>query len=174
MKIIVGSKNPVKVEAVEEMIKEYPLFSGAFVFGIETNSGVADQPKSLEETVKGATTRAKEVFKDCDYSFGLESGLMAVPETKMGFMDVGVCAIYDGKELYLGLSSAWEPPQKVAEYMLKEGLDMNQAAFRAGLTQNEKVGSAEGLIGIVTKGRLKRKDYTKESIRTALIHLENK
>ncbi len=56
--------------------------------------------------------------------------------------------------------------------MLNEGLDMNDAARRAGLTQNPKIGSAEGLVGIMTKGRLTRKEYTKEAIRTALIHVD--
>lgn len=59
-----------------------------------------------------------------------------------------------------------------ADYMFKDGLDMNEAAYKAGLTKNLKVGTAEGLVGIMTKGRLTRKEYTKEAIRTALIHLE--
>jgi inosine/xanthosine triphosphatase len=174
MKIALGSKNPVKIEALREIIKDYPCLKNAEIFFNGVSSQVSEQPKSLEETVKGAINRAKEVFKDCDFSFGIESGLMAVPGTKTGFMDVCVCSICDGKEFYLGLSSAWETPKLVADYMLKDGLDMNQAAFKAGLTKNEKVGSAEGLIGIMTKGRLPRKEYTKEAIRTALIHLENK
>lgn len=87
-------------------------------------------------------------------------------------MDVCVCAIFDGTEYHLGLSSAWEAPKAVMEHMLKDGLDMNDAAFKAGFTKDPKVGSAEGLVGIVTKGRLTRKEYTKEAVRTALIHLE--
>lgn len=172
MKIIVGSVNPVKISAVAESLVLYPHLAGAEVSGLEAASGVSDQPKTLEETVRGAMNRAKGVFKDCDYSFGLESGLMAVPNTKSGFMDVCVCAIYDGLEFHLGLSSAWEAPKKVMEHMLKDGLDMNQAAFKAGFTKDPKVGSSEGLVGIMTKGRLTRKEYTKEAIRTALIHLE--
>ncbi len=65
-----------------------------------------------------------------------------------------------------------EAPKKVVEYMLNEGLDMNDAAHRAGFTQNPRIGSAEGLVGIMTKGRLTRKEYTKEAIRTALIHVD--
>ena len=172
MIIKVASKNPAKVSAVEEIIKDYPHLMNAEIIGEETNSGVSDQPKSLEETIKGAMNRAKGVYKDCDFSFGLESGLMAVPHTKTGYMDVCVCVIFDGKEYHLGLSSAWEAPKKVAEYMFNEGLDMNQAALKAGLTENPKVGSAEGLIGVMTKGRLVRKEYTKEAIRTALIHID--
>lgn len=172
MKIIIGSKNKIKVEAVEEIIQDYPHLKEAIVSAIEVSSGVADQPKSLEETVQGAMNRAKGAWRDCDYSLGLESGLMAVPNTKTGFMDVCVCAIFDGNEYHLGLSSAWEAPKKVMHHIINDGLDMNQAAVKAGLTKNLKVGSAEGLVGIMTKGRLTRKEYTKEAIRTALIHLE--
>ena len=172
MKINVGSRNKVKVEAVQELLQDYPHFKNAAVSAIEVSSSVGDQPKSLEKTIQGAINRAEGAFKDCTYSFGIESGLMAVPNTKTGFMDVCVCAIFDGKEYHLGLSSAWEAPRQITHYMLAEGLDMNQAAFKAGFTKNPKVGSAEGLIGIVTRGRLVRKEYTKEAIRTALIHLE--
>ena len=86
-------------------------------------------------------------------------------------MDICVCAIFDGKEYYFGLSSAWEVPQKVAEY-LAQGFNLTEATVKAGLSDNPKLNAAEGLIGIVTKGRLTRKGYTKEAIRTALIHLE--
>lgn len=172
MKIIVGSKNKIKVEAVKEILKEYSHLSGAQVLEIEVPSEVSDQPKSLEETIAGAMNRARNAFGDCDYSFGLESGLMVVPNTKSGFMDVCVCAIYDGNEFHLGLSSAWEAPKSVTEHMVSGGLDMNQAAFKAGYSTNPNLGAAEGLVGVVTKGRLTRKEYTKQSIITALIHLE--
>ncbi|MDE2001475.1 MAG: DUF84 family protein [Patescibacteria group bacterium] len=172
MNIRVGSVNPNKVEAVRELLQDYPHLKEAEVSGVAASSGVSEQPKSLDETVRGATHRAQGAFKDCTYSFGIESGLMAVPGSKSGFMDVCVCAIFDGKELHIGLSSAWEAPKHVMQYMLSDGLDMNQAAFKAGLTENPKVGSSEGLVSIMTKGRLSRKEYTKEAIRTALIHLE--
>ena len=172
MKIKIGSTNNIKVEAVQEILQDYPHLKYASVAAADVPSGVTDQPKSLEETVRGAMTRAKNVFQECDYAFGIESGLMAVPNTKTGFMDVCVCAIFDGNEYHLGLSSAWEAPKQVMRHMLDDGLDMTQAALKAGLTDNPKIGSAEGLVGIMTKGRLTRKEYTKEAIRTALIHLE--
>lgn len=173
MRINVGSVNPIKVEAVKEIVSDYPYLKSADINAVDTKSDVSDQPKTLAETVQGAANRAKNSFHDCDFSFGIESGLMAVPGTKTGFMDVCVCAIYDGKEFHLGLSSAWEAPKKVVKFMLEEGLNMNDAALKAGFTDSPKVGSAEGLVGIMTKGRLNRKEYTKEAIRTALIHIEN-
>ena len=56
---------------------------------------------------------------------------------------------------------------------MEEGVHIDQAAFRTGLTKNNDIGEAEGVIGILTKGRVKRKDYNKQAIITALIHLEN-
>ena len=97
---------------------------------------------------------------------------MAVPYTKSGVMDVCVCAIFDGAVIHLGLSSAFEPPLKVAELM-EQGMDMSQATAAAGLTSNQNIGASEGLIGILTHGRLTRLMYTKQAITTALIHLEN-
>lgn len=172
MKINIGSQNTIKVDAVKELLRDYPHLKDAEIIAMEATPEVNDQPKSLEETVRGAMNRAKNAFHDCDYSFGIESGLMAVPNTKTGYMDVCVCVIFDGKEYHLGLSSAWEAPKKVADHMLNDGLDMNDAAYKAGLTKNPKIGSTEGLIGIMTKGRLTRKEYTKEAIRTALIHVD--
>lgn len=171
--IHVGSQNPAKVAAVTEVLLEYPHLSHAKVLGRGTGSGVSNQPKSIEETIKGATNRARNCFDGATYSIGLESGLMKVPETKSGYMDVCVCAIYDGTEFHLGLSSAWEFPNvSIMNLMLKEGLDMSQAINKAGMTKNEAIGDAEGAIGILTKGRLNRKEYTKQALRTALIHLD--
>lgn len=56
--------------------------------------------------------------------------------------------------------------------MLYDGLDMNEAALRAGFTNNPKVGSEQWLVGIMTNGRLTRKAYIKQAILTALIHID--
>lgn len=174
MRVIVGSKNEVKVGAVRELAPEYPFLAAAVIDAFDAKSGVSDQPKTLEETITGAMNRARGAWESgaCDASLGIESGLMVVPFTKTGHMDVCACAIFDGAEYHLGLSSAWEVPADAAKLMLEQGLDMNDAFHRAGYTDNPKIGSAEGAIGLLTKGRLDRKAYTKEAVRTALIHLE--
>jgi len=174
MKINIGSKNKAKIEALQEIIKDYPDFVDAKVVAVEVNSEVSHQPKSLEEVVDGAMKRAKNCFNNCEYSVGLESGLMKVPETKTGFMDVGACAIYDGKQFHLGLSSAFEYPVEVTKYALENDAEFSTAFRELGFTDKEKIGTEEGIIGVLTKGRLKRKDQVKQSIQTALIHLENK
>ena len=169
----VGSKNKQKIDAVKEILKEYPDFLNAEVISRDVDSGVSHQPKSLEETVDGAIKRARNCFDGCDYSIGLESGLMRVPETKTGYMDTTCCAIYDGKNFHLGLSSCFEYPLKLTKYVLDEDINISDASKKLGLTEKENLGAQEGMIGILTKGRLDRKEYTKQAIRTALIHLEN-
>lgn len=173
MKIIIGTTNRAKIEAVEEIVKDYPHLAEAEVSGVSVESGVSDQPMSLDETITGAMNRARAAFVGCDYSIGLESGLMPVPYTKGGYMDFSACAIFDGQEFHLGLSSAWEfPDKRVTDLIVKNGLDMSQAINKAGMTNDPKIGAGEGAIGILTKGRMTRKEYTKQSLRTALIHLE--
>lgn len=174
MIICVGSTNAVKVEAVRETVFQYDFLRQAEVRSAAAKSEVADQPKSLEETIRGAMNRAKNAFHKCDYSIGIESGVMEVPHSKTGYMDVAVCAIFDGQEYYLGLSSAFEYPKEVTRLVLEEGLDINQAFLRVGLSPNPKLGSFEGAIGILTKGKMPRKDLTKQSVVTALVRLENK
>src|SRR3989344_1484179 len=151
----------------------YEILKEAEIIPFESNSGVSDQPKSLEETIKGAINRAKFSFKDCHYSFGIESGLMSVPETKTGYMNFCACAIYDGSQIHLGMSSAFEFPKKITKIIHSLEIGANEAAHRLGLTNDKKIGSSQGIIGLLTKGRVTRKDYTIQAIRMALIHLEN-
>lgn len=174
MKINVGSKNQAKIEAVQEILQDYPHLKDAEVLAVEAKSEVADQPLDLDETMRGAMNRARNAFTDCDYSIGLESGMLPVPHSRTGYMDICICAIYDGKEFYFGTSSAWEFPNKaITDLIINDGLDMSQAINKIGLTSDPNIGANEGAIGILTKNRLTRKAYTKEALRTALIHLDN-
>lgn len=133
MEIIVASKNPVKVQAVRDVLRNYSEFINYDIVGVEANSNVSEQPKSLEETIQGAINRSVGVFSGCVYSFGIESGLMEVPMTKTGYMDLCVCAIYDGKDYSLGLSCAFEHPIKVIQMINEESLDVNDAFYKCGL-----------------------------------------
>lgn len=173
MKLKVASKNPQKIQALKDLLPEYPIFNAAEVEGIAVPSGVSDQPKTLEETIRGGMNRAKNAFIDCDLSFGIESGLMKVSESKSGVVDLCVCVIYDGEKFHLGFSSIFEVPPKIVEFMDK-GMNMSDASLEARVTENKSLGSAEGLIGILTKGRVTRLAYTKQAIVSAMIHLENK
>jgi len=97
---------------------------------------------------------------------------MAVSQTQTGYMNIGVCAFYDGKKYYLGTSAAFEYPLAVIE-LIKKGFDVNQAFYSLKLTTNPTIGSSEGAIGILTHGRWNRKETAKQAIITAILQLEN-
>lgn len=172
-KIAIASKNKMKLDAVSMALEDFGMLGGVEIISRDVPSEVSDQPKSIEEIVRGARNRARNAFGDCDASVGLEAGLMAVPYTSTGYMDVVACAIFDGKEYHIGLSSAFEFPKEVIRLVFEEGIDPSQAANKMGLVNNEKINSEGGIVSIMSKGRLLRSQYTKEAVRMALIHLEN-
>jgi len=175
MQIIVGSKNPIKILAVEELLRDYEVLKGLPVKGVDVPSGVSEQPLTLQETTEGAYNRAKGVVEnpETQIGIGIESGLIDVPHSLSGKLDVTVCVIvYKGKS-FVGLSSGWEFPNvEISKAMIEGGLDMSQAVCKYGLTDDPNIGKDIGAIGIVTKGRVTRKEYTQEAVRNAFVHLE--
>ncbi len=177
LKIIVGSQNSVKMSAVREVLASYPYLNQAELVSVSVPSGVSAQPGSLEETVQGAKNRAEQGYHqeaaEHRLGIGLESGLMQVPTTNDEYMDVCICAVYDGNRHHIGMSCGFRLPREVTRLIFEEKLDLNQAMTRCGLTNNPRLGAAEGSIGLLTKGRICRKEYCKQSLITALISVEN-
>ncbi|HEV7423629.1 MAG TPA: DUF84 family protein [Candidatus Paceibacterota bacterium] len=173
MKIGVGSKNKTKVDAVAELLKTYPMFHGAEVVGVDVKIDQFGHPKSLKEVVEGAIDRAKQSKDGYEYGFGIESGLMEVSYTKSGYMEVVVCAIYDGIKYHLGIGPTFEWPTAVVHAILKDGVDGSQAFKKLGFTDHEKLGTENGSINILTHGKMNRKEQNKIAVMMALIHLEN-
>ena len=172
MKIIVGSANPVKLQAVKEVISDYKFLKWAEVVGIEIDSWVSDQLKSLDEIIKWAKSRAKSAFNDCDYSFWIENWLMKTSESSTWYMDIWACAIFDWKNYHVWLSSAFEYPQKVIDYAFDKWLNINQAFYKTWLTKNQNIWNSEWAVWILTRWRLIRKESIKQAIINALIHLD--
>ncbi|MCX6806831.1 MAG: inosine/xanthosine triphosphatase [Candidatus Berkelbacteria bacterium] len=173
MQINIGTSNKIKVQALEEVVKDYPIFKNAEVNALSVSSGVGEQPRSLEQTIKGAINRAKEAYRNCNYSFGLESGLMDVPYTKTGYMNICVCAIFNGKNIYLGTGPGFEYPTLVTKYVFEKGMEIDKAFLEAKITSDPKIGKSHGAIGLLTKDRVIRTDLVKMSVKMAIIQLEN-
>lgn len=174
MIIYVGTKNPTKLDAVKEALSGYSLLDPLTILGTDVESGIEEQPKDISITLQGAKNRAKAAYQVGGLGLGIESGITPIPHTKTGYIEQTTVAIYDGLEYHIGISSGFECPPKVIELMDREGLDLSQATRKVGLTTSEDIGAAEGIIGILTKGRVTRKDYTITAIQMAMIHIENK
>jgi inosine/xanthosine triphosphatase len=172
MIINIGSKNPAKVEAVRDVLEEYDFLKPFGINSFDVSSEISEQPIGLDLIVFGSRNRAKNSFSNCDYSFGLESGLLRVPYSD-SFLDICSCSIYDGKNFYFGFSEAFEIPRNILKIILEENLDLSQATRKAGLTNSEKIGNEKGIINILSGGRFVRGDQIKTALRMALIGLEN-
>jgi inosine/xanthosine triphosphatase len=173
MKVGVGSKNKTKIEAVGQAFHQIPMFADATIEGVAVQIEEFGHPKTMEETVAGAVDRAKQAHAGHDLGVGIESGLILVPQTKTGYMEVAACAIYDGSQIHLGFSQAYEWPKKVLDKILHEGLDGSQAMKAAGITDKQKLGEHEGFVGVMTNGRMNRTDFNRGAVVMALLHLEN-
>ena len=174
-RVSVGTKNPVKLGAVKAVLDEILSKDEVFeLFGKDVDTGVDEQPRTLEETFSGAKNRARLAWDEtCQYSFGLEDGLFPVPVEEGAYMNVCVCAIYDGEGFVYGTSSAFEYPQDIIDKVMDEGLDVSQALNACGYTKNAGIGSDIGAIGILSKGRLVRQDYAKQAVQVAVLRIIN-
>lgn len=166
MKISVGSTNPVKVKAAENVFRR--VFGDAAAEGKEVRSGVPSQPFGMD-TVQGAINRAKAAYsKEYDYGVGIEAGLFDVE----GFvLDMQYCAVFDGEWLTIGCGSGFEYPPIVLEEVLT-GKEVGEVMSRvAGV---DDLGKKSGAIGFLSKGMLDRTALTEQSVFMALIPRINK
>ena len=175
MIINVGSQNKVKLAAVTETLALYPeLFPEPQIRGVDVDIDLFGHPTGIDEVTRGAIDRAKKAHTGAGISVGLEGGLMEVPHCKTGYMEVNVCAIYDGEQIHLGVSSGFEWPTEVTRLIVSGQSDASQAFKQLALTHEEKLGATPGgIVGLISKGRMTREDQIKQSIITALIQREN-
>ncbi len=164
-RIRMASLNTNKIDAVRE------VFTGYEVTGVACKSGVREQPMTLDEIIKGAIIRARSVFGDCEYSVGIEDGISKVPGSKSGYMNFCACAIFDGERIFLGLGPAFEYPPECTRRVVDEEITISEAFIP--LTDKPDIGYEEGIIGWLTRGRISRKDYTKQAVEMAKIQIDN-
>lgn len=75
LKIAVGTTSEQKIKYLKEVLKELKIKSE--IIAVDIKSGVAEQPKTSEETEQGAINRAKSAFekaKEADCAIGIEVG----------------------------------------------------------------------------------------------------
>ncbi len=171
-----GTLNPIKRSALHTVLLDTPALARAKLEARSVSSGVSDQPKTLEETFTGAEQRARAAFgPEADQggvlAVGIEDGLFPNPRVAARYLNVCVTCIFDGEALHFGTSSAFEYPPEVTRLVFEEQLNISEAMNASGYTQNPNLGSDIGAIGVLSKGRMVRLDYTQQAIRAALIKL---
>jgi inosine/xanthosine triphosphatase len=168
MKILVGSKNPVKIASVKEALKNY--FDNIDVIGIEVESGVSVQPIN-DETFAGALNRAirlKEINDsqklDADLFVGIEGGITKQFDKWFAF---GCMSIIDNNgRTGFGTSPHFQLPQSVVNKLLK-GIELGDVMDEIMNQQNTK--QKGGAIGFFTNGVMNRKELYVEGLKVAII-----
>jgi len=165
LKVHVGSRNPVKAEAVEEVFSR--AFGEVEVKLVEVDPGVPKEPFG-EEIEIGAIRRARQALAsgEGDFGVGIEAGLVW-NEVLRTYFDVQFCAVLDREgKLTFGHGPGFVYPPKVIEEVRK-GRAVGEVM--SGLTGIPEIGRKEGSIGYLSKGLLTRKELTEQAILAALI-----
>jgi inosine/xanthosine triphosphatase len=168
MKILVGSKNPVKISSVEESFANY--FDNLEVIGVEVDSGVSHQPFG-DETFIGARNRASALIKinneqqfNAEFFIGIEGGVIYQFEKWFAFGCM--CIIDNNGNVGFGLTPHFELPANVVEE-LQKGIELGEVMDEIQNEENTK--QKQGAIGYFTNGVMNRKELYIEGLKVAVI-----
>ncbi|EQD61665.1 protein containing DUF84, partial [mine drainage metagenome] len=92
------------------------LATGCEPICVSVPSGVASQPLSAEETVRGAILRARGALAavpGADIGLGLEGGVDFDARHTRQWVLLSVCAAWDGRDLYVARGVSMPLPQAI-------------------------------------------------------------
>ncbi|NHV45399.1 MAG: inosine/xanthosine triphosphatase [Candidatus Verstraetearchaeota archaeon] len=168
MIIAVGTSNPIKVKAVENVFSK--LFK-VIVIMKPVSINIPSQPIGLDNVIRGAIERAKkalELEEKADLGIGIEAGIIPIPYTITGYMDQQFAAIADRSgRVTIGGGPAFEYPPIVIRRVINERLEVN--TIMEEITKKPKIGQKEGAIGFLSKGITNRTQITEMAVLMALI-----
>lgn len=171
MRVAVGSQNPAKIGAVRAAFVQMGFHVN--VVGREVESGVANQPISDEETIRGAVNRALSAVHPADgqpfdFGVGLEGGVV---ETPFGWFvcnwgaianDAGIVGIGGGHRVQL--------PQALVD-SLHKGEELGTIIDQ--WTGGKDIKKKEGTIGILTNNHLTRQSMFRDVVVCAFTRFLN-
>ena len=168
MKVLVGSTNPVKLNAVKESFALY--FEDIIIEGISVNSGVPAQPVN-SQTFEGAKNRALELKKvnseknlSADFFVGIEG---VIKEAYGKWFAFGcMCIMKEDGKFSFGTSAHFELPDIVTKRLLNGeelGFVMDE------IMQEKNTKQKGGAISFFTDGKMDRKELYIPGLICALI-----
>lgn len=165
IKVIVGSRNPVKIGAVRNALA--PLFPDRVLEceGMHAPSGVPDQPMTRAETREGVLNRmnyCRQHGGEADFYVAMESG---VDVTEDGPGNFGYVAIAHAEQVSVGCT-AWLPLPPVVFEALLEGEELGHVMDRLFDTVNIK--QQGGAIGLLTDGHATREESYTQAMTLAM------
>lgn len=166
MKVLIGTKNPGKVEGAKRALEKY--FQDFELIGVKVASNVNEQPVGIE-TYKGAENRVNNLIKyakensiKADLFLAVESGLTS----ELGFWAITNIAVIknDKGETGIGSSASFPVPNKYVDDIKTKTL----GTVMDNIFNESDLRSSTGGIGLLTKEVVTRIDLTQEAFLMAL------
>ena len=166
MKILIGTKNPGKIEGAKQAFERY--FDNVEIEGIPVNSDVGDQPIN-EEILKGAKNRVKNLKEyavnnniEADFYISSEAGITNL----LGeWIDINAVVVEDAKGFQsVGTSQGFPIPDKYIDEIKETELGNVMDKIFKG----KELGKGKGGISYLTKNEVSRIDLTRNAFIMAL------
>lgn len=165
-KIIVSSKNPVKIKAADNGFRQMMPANTFELIGLNVPSGVSDQPMTDIETYEGAENRvqsAKKENPDADFWVGIEGGIEEKEGKMYAFAWVIILSTQQRGE---SRTASFQLPPKVVS-LIREGIELGKADDIVFGHTNSK--HHLGSVGILTNGLIDRMQLYVPAVCFALI-----
>jgi inosine/xanthosine triphosphatase len=164
-KVIITSKNPVKIQAVKIGFERMFPNQGFEFIGLSFSSNVSDQPSSNNEAFIGAKNRVDNASNevDADFYVGIESGIEHLEEEMVTF---AWCVVKSAGKYGKSRTGTFFLPKKVAR-LIKEGKELGEADDIVFKCSNSK--QENGAIGILTDNVITRTKSMAEAVILSLI-----
>jgi len=167
MKILIGTKNPGKIEGAKQAFDKY--FENVEIEGISVESEVASQPVD-REIFQGAKNRIKNLKKYAkqnnlkpDFFVASEAGITNL----LGeWIDINAVVIENAEGFQtVGTSQGFQIPEKYVE----EVKEIELGKVMDKIFDKQQLGQGKGGISLLTKGEISRIQLTRDAFVMALI-----
>ena len=171
MKVLIGTKNPGKIEGAKRAFGLY--FNNIEIEGISSPSDVAEQPVDLD-IYKGAENRVKNLIKiakdggeNADFYVAIESGMT----NRLGkWVIINIAVIEDNNgNVSWGTSAGFPIPDKFVDQIKDKSL----ATVMDEIFNEKDLRSSTGGIGVLTSDRITRIDLNYQAFVMALTQFIN-
>jgi inosine/xanthosine triphosphatase len=168
--IVIASKNPVKAQATMKGFKKMFPEESFRLNSVSVPSGVRRQPSSDDETLQGATSRARNAASEivnADYWVGIEGGITEHDGEMAAFAWV---VVLSEDQVGKSRTGTFFLPRDVAD-LVRGGKELGEADDIVFGQINSKQES--GAIGLLTRDIVDRTGLYEHAVLLALVPFKN-
>lgn len=168
--LVIASQNPVKANATLAGFERMFPDTQFDLQTVDVDSGVAHQPMTEAETLRGAENRARaarQAIPEADYWVGIEGG---IEDLSAGMLAYAWVVVLSEGPAGKGRTGGFLLPEAVAR-LVREGLELGLANDRIFGRENSK--QQEGAIGLLTGNVMDRTELYEHAVVLALVPVKS-